>query len=108
MDTDMYIVNVEAAIVKDGRYLIIVRGERETHAAGALSMVGGKVEAAGSVKGILEVSLRREIAEEVGVEVADELEYVESKSFVADDGDPVVDIVFLCRYRSGEPTSRDP
>jgi ADP-ribose pyrophosphatase YjhB (NUDIX family) len=103
-----YIVNVEAAIYKDGRYLMIVRGQEESHAPGGLALVGGKVENAGHASGILEATLRREVIEEVAVELQDEIEYVESNAFVADDGEPVVDIVFLCRYASGTPTIADP
>jgi hypothetical protein len=35
MIADQYIVNVEGAIVKDGRYLLIVRGEGEYAPGGA-------------------------------------------------------------------------
>ncbi len=102
-----YIVNVEAAIVKDGRYLMIVRGEGDSHAPGALAMPGGKVENVRQLDDVLEETLRREVREEVGVEVTD-IQYIESKAFVADDGDPVVDVVFLCRYESGTPAISDP
>lgn len=69
MSVPCYIVNVEEAILKDGRYLMVVRGEAETHARGALTFPGGKVEAAGDFQDVLEGTLRREIREEVGVEV---------------------------------------
>jgi len=95
MIADKYIVNVEAAIVKDGRYLMIVRGQEE-YAPGGLSFPGGKVEGAGSRDDILEETLRREIAEEVGLEVHDEMAYLRSSAFVAE-SEPVVDMVFLCR-----------
>jgi ADP-ribose pyrophosphatase YjhB (NUDIX family) len=103
-----YIVNVEAAILKDGRYLMIVRGEQESHAPGVLTLVGGKVENAGNTGDILGTTLRREVREEVAVELEGELAYVEGNAFVADDGEPVVDIVFLCRYAGGTPTIADP
>ncbi len=108
MSDDVYVVNVEAAIFRDDRWLMIVRSAEEAHAAGTLSFVGGKVERAGITDNILEETLRREIAEEVGVTVAEAMRYVESKSFVADDGFPVIDIVFLCRYESGDPQALDP
>jgi 8-oxo-dGTP diphosphatase len=110
MATIWYIVNVEGAVVRseDGRYLMVVRGEQESHGAGALTFPGGKVEDAGSADDVLEETLRREIREEVEVEVHDDVVYLESKAFVADDGEPVVDVVFLCRYRSGEPAVGDP
>lgn len=106
MLADRYIVNVEGAIVKDGCYLMIVRGEEE-YAPGGLALPGGKVEGAGNRDDILEETLRREIAEEVGLEVHDEMDYVRSSAFVAD-GDPVVDIVFLCRYKAGTAVAADP
>ncbi len=36
------------------------------------------------------------------------LDYVESKTFVDDAGTPVVDVVFLCRHRSGTAAPFDP
>ncbi len=44
MNSVLYIINVEAAIYKNDKWLIIKRSEKEKHAAGLLSMVGGKVE----------------------------------------------------------------
>jgi 8-oxo-dGTP diphosphatase len=108
MQSIWYIVNVEGAVVKDGRYLMVVRGQQESHAPGVLTFPGGKVENTGNADSALEETLRREIREEVGVQVHDDMAYVESKSFVADDGELVVDVVFLCRYRSGTPTVGDP
>ncbi len=106
MIADKYIVNVEGAVVKDGQYLMIVRSEEE-YAPGGLSFPGGKVEGAGNLDDILEETLRREIAEEVGLEVHDEMVYVRSSAFVAE-GDPVVDVVFLCCYRAGTAVAADP
>lgn len=106
MLADKYIVNVEGAIFKDGQYLMIVRGEEE-YAPGGLTLPGGKVEGAGGAVDVLEETLRREIAEEVGLEVHDEMAYVRSGTFVAE-GHPVVDVVFLCRYKSGTAFPADP
>jgi 8-oxo-dGTP diphosphatase len=97
------IVNVEAAIVRNGRFLMIVRAAHEAHAAGALSMPGGKVDAAGMQDDVLEETARREVREEVGLELGATLHYVESHAFMLNDGTPVVDIVLLCRADSGEP-----
>ena len=38
-----YIVNVEVIIVKEGRYLMVTRGEQEIHSPGVLTVPGGKV-----------------------------------------------------------------
>src|SRR4051794_6950651 len=101
-----HIVNVEGAIVRDSHYLLVIRGPGETHAAGMLSLVGGKVENSGNTVNILEETLQREIREEVGIEVSDMI-YVHSTAFIADDQIPVVDVVFLCRWSDGEATIRD-
>ena len=106
MIADRYIVNVEGAIYKDGQYLMIVRGEEE-YAPGGLTLPGGKVEGAEGREDVLEETLRREIAEETGLEVHDEMAYVRSSAFVAV-GETVVDVVFLCRYRAGTATAADP
>lgn len=74
--------NVEAVIVRDGRYLMTFRSTEESHAPGALRILGGKLEAVGIVGNILDQTLRREIREEVGIEVNDVMAYLESKAFV--------------------------
>ncbi|SOC44533.1 NUDIX hydrolase [Ureibacillus acetophenoni] len=98
----MFVVNVEGAIRKGDRWLIIERSIKEEHAGGLLSLVGGKVEIEGNSSAILERTLKREISEEVGVSVKDKFHYAHSTSFVTDVGEHVVDIVFVCEYESGE------
>lgn len=103
MPSDQFAVNVEAAIYRDDRWLMIERGAAEEHAPGTLSMVGGTVEHADAADNVLEEALRREILEEVGSTVKDDLRYVESKSFISDSGCRVIDIVFLAEFAGGEP-----
>lgn len=98
----MFVVNVEGAIHRNGKWLLILRSEKEEHAGGTLSLVGGKCELEGFSSDILERTLKREIFEEVGCEVTG-LKYVNSSSFVTDSGMNVIDIVFLCHHKSGEP-----
>ncbi len=102
------IVNVEGAVVKGVHYLMIVRGAKETHGAGTLSLPGGKLEPIEPQDNVLEVTLRREILEEVGVEIDGDMDYLESKFFLSDVGKPVVDVRFRCRYRRGMPGIIDP
>lgn len=103
----MFIVNVEGAINKDGKWLLVKRSEKEEHAGGMLSLIGGKVEKEGASIDILERTLQREIGEEVGVEIENP-RYVTSTSFVTDDGLNVVNIVFVCDYKSGEAFAKCP
>ncbi len=102
----MFIVNVEGAIIKDDKWLIIKRSEKEEHAGGELSLVGGKTDREGDTANILERTLKREIMEEVGIEVKDAMHYVCSSSFVTDSGKHVVDVVFLCEYAGGEAAAQ--
>ncbi|UXH44029.1 NUDIX domain-containing protein [Rossellomorea vietnamensis] len=101
----MFVVNVEGAIHRDGKWLLILRSEKEEHAGGTLSLVGGKCEVEGVSSDILERTLIREIFEEVGCEVTG-LKYVNSSSFDTDSGVHVIDIVFLCHHKTGEPFAK--
>ncbi|THG91560.1 DNA mismatch repair protein MutT [Alkalihalobacillus alcalophilus ATCC 27647 = CGMCC 1.3604] len=77
----MFIVNVEGAIRKDGKWLIIERSKQEEHAGGLLALIGGKVDVEGNTKEILERTLAREIFEEVGVKIKNGAKYVHNSSF---------------------------
>lgn len=103
-----FLLNVEGAIWKNDKWLIIERSKKEEHAGGLLSLVGGKVDMEGHSSDILERTLKREILEEVGITVKDKLKYVHSTSFVIDTGENVVDIVFLCEHDSGEAFPKSP
>ncbi|QPQ30240.1 NUDIX hydrolase [Lysinibacillus sp. JNUCC 51] len=98
----MFIVNVEGAIRKDDKWIIVERSKKEEHAGGLLSLVGGKVDIEGNSPNILEKTLKREIFEEIGITVKDNLKYIHSTSFVTDKGENVVNIIFLCEYESGD------
>lgn len=109
----MFVVNTTAFIWHDGRYLMIVRSSAKEIAAGALTPPGGKLEvpsfASGPEYASLERNVRREVLEEVGVEVTD-ITYVESHSFegrLQGAPVPVLDAVFLTRYASGEPVAQE-
>ncbi|MHA1995411.1 MAG: NUDIX hydrolase [Candidatus Hodarchaeales archaeon] len=102
-----YIVNVEAAIFKGKKWLLIERSEKEEYGGGLLSFVGGKVDKTENSAKILEQTLIREIDEEIGVEIEDKMTYVNSNLFLALE-QPVVDIIFLCKYKSGVPHCKSP
>ena len=99
----MFIVNTEAAIFSEGRYLLCRRSEKEEHAPGGLGLVGGKVEMEGASSAILERTIAREVEEEVGLVIEGHPRYVHSTSFITDQGEPVVNVIFLCEEFSGEP-----
>lgn len=101
----MFVVNVEGAIRRNEKWLLIRRSEKEEHAGGGLSLVGGKCEIEEDSSDILERTLKREVFEEVGSEITG-IKYVNSSSFVTESGINVIDIVFLCHHKSGEPYAK--
>lgn len=102
-----HILNIEGAVYKGDRFLAVIRSEQEEHAGGTLAFVGGKVEFSEVCDDIVEITLKREILEEVGVEV-DDLRYVTSTGFFSDDGYSVVNMVFVCRWVAGVARAIDP
>ena len=98
----MFVVNVEGVMRKDNKWLIIERSKIEEYAGGLLSLVGGKVDKEGNSSDILERTVKREVWEEVGVRVKNNLKYIHSTSFTTDSGVNVINVVFLCEYQSGK------
>ncbi|KQU63644.1 NUDIX domain-containing protein [Rossellomorea marisflavi] len=103
----MFVVNVEGAIRRGDRWLMIKRSDKEEHAPGALSFVGGKCEREEASADILERTLQREIYEEVGVNVTD-LHYVNSSIFQTASGIDVIDVVYICTLQEGEAYPKSP
>ncbi|MGC4108236.1 MAG: NUDIX domain-containing protein [Thermomicrobiales bacterium] len=102
------IVNVEVAILRDGRYLVTERGRGESFGAGWLGFPGGKLEWHDGEQDAIEATARREAEEETGVTLAPEIAYVESHTFGTDA--PCLDIVVLACLAEDSPeaTIRDP
>lgn len=99
-----YVVNVDGVVVRDDEYLLIERGADEAHASGLLAFPGGKVEQPPGGSDTIERTVRREIFEEVGVEVGT-VEYVHSSTFEANSVQ-CLNIVTRCEYVSGEAYPR--
>lgn len=104
----MFVVNVEGAIRENDRWIMIERSNKEEHAGGLLSLVGGKVETIDHSSNVLENTLRREIFEEIGIQIKRKMKYIRSTSFVTESGINVVDIVFLCEHESGKAFAKCP
>jgi len=111
-----FVANVVVWRASDGRCLILKRSEREKVHPGKWAVPGGKLEWADlspdrptRVQGdvldyeeAVEDLLVREAREEAGIEIARELYYINSVTFVRPDGIPVVLVKFASRYLSGE------
>lgn len=76
------------------------RSSKDDQAAGKWAVPGGKIDME-LESNIVENSLRREIREEVGVEV-DDFQFLASRSFIRSSGHHVVALSFIVGYVSGE------
>lgn len=105
----LYIVLTNAVVYNDkGEFLVQRRSANELHAAGTIAYPGGKIEVEGiSEEGLLEKNVIKEVKEETDIEI-EKPEYFLSNSFLRSDGNTVVSIVFLAKYKSGEAKVADP
>jgi 8-oxo-dGTP diphosphatase len=103
----MYIVNVEVAVLRDGRYLATTRGAGEDYGAGWVGFPGGKVDPDLAATNVLEETARREVQEEVGLNLQSPIVYVESHTFGTAEM-PVLDVVMMALADEGETAISDP
>lgn len=96
----LHVVFVEAWVKKDGKYLLAKRSSKDDQAAGKWAVPGGKVEME-LENGIVENAVKREVMEEVGVEV-ENFRFLGSRSFIRSSGHHVVGLSFVADYKSGE------
>lgn len=107
-NNQLHIVLVTGVIEKNGKFLIAQRSFEESHMPGWWSIPGGKVERTDSeVQNILEKTLKREIMEEVGVEIENNPKLISDSTFVKSTRDHVIWLVFHCLWKSGEVKALD-
>ena len=97
----LVIVLVKAWLERDGRFLLARRSATELQAPSAWALPGGKVEPR-ECRGILMEELRREVQEEVGLEIEGDGRLVYDNCFLRADGAFVVGLTFLCRVKDGD------
>jgi len=96
-----FVAVVECAIEFDGKILLI-RRPNGVHAGGLLSFPGGKVECfdGGKNTDILINTVKREILEEVGLDLIDPIHFVTSSYFKESDTVDVLDMIFYCNIEN--------
>jgi len=104
-------VAITAIIVKDKEYLITRRSPSKRRFPGMWTVPGGKLETKDYIDlpkdtkdywyNVLEKTLKREVKEEVGIDI-DNIEYVTSLSTVHADGAPSLVISCMADYVAGE------
>ncbi len=113
MEQNQYLheVAITAIIVKDGKYLITRRSPNKRRFPGMWTVPGGKMETSDYLQlpkdtefywyNVLERTLKREVKEEVGIDI-DNIDYVTSLATVHADGSPSLVISCMADYVSGD------
>ena len=112
----LFEVVITAIICRDGKYLITRRSPNKRRFPGKWTVPGGHFETDDFINlekntefywyNVLEQVLRREVQEEVGLEI-DHIEYVTSLATVHDDGAPSLVISCMADYAGGEVTLQE-
>lgn len=111
-----FVANVVVFRESDGKCLILKRDMREKVHPGKYAVPGGKLEwqnlditkptrMNGDVldfENAVEDLLKREVFEEAGIKIHDQLAYINSVAFVRPDEIPVVLVKFAAKYKSGD------
>jgi len=107
---ELHRITSTAIIRKDGKYLIVRRSLSKKVWPGKWTVPGGGLEVDDYINtpsfenqwyNALEISLKREIQEEVGLET-DNFKYLTNLTFIRPDNIPVITFSFYCDWRSGE------
>jgi len=112
MDKELHRIAITGIIHNNGKYLITKRSLDKKAFPGKWTVPGGGLETddyvntppttpSGKWYFAVEKTLRREIKEEVNLEV-DKPKYLLGLTFIRPDGIPVVVLSFYCNYKSGE------
>ena len=109
---ELHRIDVTAIIHRDGKYLIIKRAPHKKSFPNKWTVPGGGMEVddyintpvsnkAGQWYYVVEKTLRREIREEVNLEV-EKPEYLLDLVFISPDGQPHIVLSYYAKYKSGE------
>ena len=111
-DNKAHYVASTCVIVKNGKYLITKRSDKEKGFPGKWTVPGGKLEAKDYRErkfdtdegeqwyNVMEDSIRREVLEETGLKVK-KLLYLTSLAFLRSDGMPTIVLSYYAEYDSG-------
>jgi len=108
---NLHEVAITAIIVKDGKYLVTRRSPNKKRFPGLWTVPGGKLESGDYLRlekdtehywyNVLERTLRREVKEEVGLDIKN-IKYLTSLATVHADGAPSLVISCIADYFGGE------
>jgi 8-oxo-dGTP diphosphatase len=99
----LHSVIVNAVIEKEGKILVSQRSFEEGHEGGKWTIPGGKVDKTeGNVFKIIEKTCAREVMEETGINIKNEIQLIDNNTFIRSNGQHVIALICLCHWESGE------
>ena len=96
-----HVVAVFAFVEKNGKILLAKRSLDDPQAGGQWSIPGGKIDMIES-PGIILETLKKEVMEEVGIEIEDDIDLVWDEGFYRVSEHHVIGLTFLCKWKKGE------
>jgi 8-oxo-dGTP pyrophosphatase MutT (NUDIX family) len=103
VDSGFYAVTVCVLIHRGNSWLLVVRAPGVVYAPNMIGMIGGHVDVSDPEADVLEATARREVAEEVGLDLSQvPLTYLESEFFITDSGERQITVTFMARASPGD------
>jgi 8-oxo-dGTP diphosphatase len=106
VDSRRYAVTVCVLIRRGDTWLLVLRAPDVAYAPNMIGLIGGHVEVTEPEAGVLEATARREVAEEVGLDLSEvPLSYLESEFFTTPGGEQQITVTFTASAPSGDEPS---
>jgi 8-oxo-dGTP pyrophosphatase MutT (NUDIX family) len=103
VSSELYAVTVCVLIRRGETWLLAVRAPKVRYAPSMIGMIGGHVAVTEPEVAVLEATARREVAEEVGLDLSEvPLTYLESEFFITNGGERQITVTFSAPAPSGE------
>jgi 8-oxo-dGTP pyrophosphatase MutT (NUDIX family) len=102
VDAEVYAVTVCVLIQRGDSWLLVVRAPDVAYAPNMIGMIGGHVDVTRPLADVLEATARREVSEEVGLDLSEvPLRYLESEFFITDRGERQLTVTFTAQAPPG-------
>jgi 8-oxo-dGTP diphosphatase len=106
VDSRRYAVTVCVLIRRGDTWLLVLRAPDVAYAPNMIGLIGGHVEVTEPEAGVLEATARREVAEEVALDLSEvPLSYLESEFFTTPGGEQQITVTFTASAPLGDEPS---
>jgi 8-oxo-dGTP diphosphatase len=103
LEGELYAVTVCVLIGRGDTWLLAVRAPGVGYASNMIGMIGGHVDVTDPQARVLEATGRREVAEEVGLDLSQvPLTYLESEFFITEGGERQITVTFTAPAPAGD------